>query len=67
MAWHTTQSKVRWFPVTVINTRPDVETADALARHDLRGVGRRRFAGIGNVPMGWREPLVIVSSFTLPR
>jgi hypothetical protein len=32
IAWHTTQSTVRGFPVTVINTRPDIETADVLAR-----------------------------------
>ena len=50
IAWHTRQSTVRGFPVTVINTRPDIETADVLARRDLRGVERRRFVGCVGVP-----------------
>ena len=50
IAWHTTQSTVRGDPVTVINTRPDIETADVLARLDLRGVERRRFVGFVGVP-----------------
>ena len=54
----TTEAIVRGFPVTVVNTRPDIETADVLARldaalalieqfspHHFRHM-RRDFAGI---------------------
>ena len=58
------QSTVRGVPVTVINTRPDIETADVLARLDLRGVEPRRFVGL-SVSQRWGEILAIVSSFTL--
>jgi hypothetical protein len=63
IAWHTVQSTVRRFPVTVINTRPDIGTPDVRARLDLRGAERRRFAGLVGVP-AVGEILVVVSSFT---
>jgi hypothetical protein len=64
IAWHTTQPTVRGSPVTVISTRPDIETADVLARGDLRGVERRRFVGCV-VYQRRREILGLVSTFTL--
>ena len=64
IAWHTTQPTVRGSPVTVISTRPDIETANVLARLDLRGVERRRFVGCVGVPEV-EEILGLVSSFTL--
>ena len=46
------------FPVTVINTRPDIETADVLARLDVRGGERRHFVGFVGVPEGGEKSWV---------
>jgi hypothetical protein len=51
-------------PVTVINTRPDIETADVLAGSTFEAWNAAGSSAL-SVYQRWGEILVIVSSFTL--